>query len=1108
MQPGWQDETLVHGNMNIKASRLKLQRKVVNYMQGRKSRSFTDVMSFSADGSLSLAGTTTDLTASESFNIYTPSSGSGSRRRLVQGQGITVFGLQNLGSGSETAIMGVSNLTIVATTNTALTSNKVTFQDSDEETLVIDKAAGVRIANANSAGKSVTVVTGTTTFRSLADDKDVLKLEASVAGQESLSIQTPILSLDTRTLMQDGVNKYGGDLTLATRSTILQTTNSLGQSFPMLTAEDKGINCAVNIDVWTNQYGKTHYFTVDFGTQQYGLAQWGNNAGPYRIQLQLPAGEHFLTHHTTQCAGDMECKAVGGVCAGNVPNGPTGAADPGDVTDGRAATTGCTSCTSCTPLTALGWAGGRVRVSDASGTTLNVGNTEQGSRPGCSAGCTYSPALWGSGTSTYFKVGSNGRCERIELRMQAEYTTMSDRAGTTPYLIIDAQDSHISGHEQFLSLSAPMVRAGELTSVVKVNGKQVSIQAGGVDAFVATNAVALCSSITPFAVPGHANNQAQCVALRINPNDAQPACTYTAASIAKPESCLPAAWADMSVEMKAPMVFTEKATFNGPIQMAQGTGTVGLKATTLTLSNPEQCVAINAANCEAITLGTNNAAVCTTGVPTPHGWDCAYTPRVITNGVETQAEACGATHSAACAAVVLNGIPSTCTSVAGCKHISPTGTVSVDSQKTRIMGQDIFVQGKCPHDPSSGVTETSDFTFWAAHCSSVPMGTSGWKVNMQKTKIQCDANVNWHWLESQCERQSDGAIVESGRTALDCSLRKQTVSNCIAYCSDPRYTSEATCQANLKTWSPGSQVRVSANTVSLQADGMDLVRLSAARSDPTTEPARKYFENSAWGDASASDATEVYLSADVIRARNKADTDNLLHISTTAASSSIVMSAQSIRVGTKYYATPRFVWYNGNGAASTADRNAQTGMCMVTVSGGGQVEQGGTLESQCTGAGRSWRPSTCTRIADSVQVETNHLKSRCDARNSAQQAVSVEGDVVTIDAANEVRLTATNMVNMVSDLRISKNVAFSHTAVPAAEEIIVSADTTVLLVTSVTGQQQNAVSLPRPQDGADVGNILMIYNDDDNPLAISTGNVAAKSAAMLFRTDLGWIKLV
>ena len=102
----------------------------------------------------------------------------------------------------------------------------------------------------------------------------------------------------------------------------------------------------------------------------------------------------------------------------------------------------------------------------------------------------------------------------------------------------------------------------------------------------------------------------------------------------------------------------------------------------------------------------------------------------------------------------------------------------------------------------------------------------------------------------------------------------------------------------------------------------------------------------------------------------------------------------------------------------------------------------------------------------------------------------------------------TNMVNMVSDLRISKNVAFSHTAVPAAEEIIVSADTTVLLVTSVTGQQQNAVSLPRPQDGADVGNILMIYNDDDNPLAISTGNVAAKSAAMLFRTDLGWIKLV
>jgi hypothetical protein len=33
----------------------------------------------------------------------------------------------------------------------------------------------------------------------------------------------------------------------------------------------------------------------------------------------------------------------------------------------------------------------------------------------------------------------------------------------------------------------------------------------------------------------------------------------------------------------------------------------------------------------------------------------------------------------------------------------------------------------------------------------------------------------------------------------------------------------------------------------------------------------------------------------------------------------------------------------------------------------------------------------------------------------------------------------------------------------------------------------------------------MIYNDDDNPLEMAVGTIAAKSAAMLFRTTIGWI---
>jgi hypothetical protein len=1095
MVDGWKDETLIHGNMRITASQMTMQRKVVKYMQGRKSRSLTNVLSFSNDGSLALAGSTTDLTASESFTIYTPADSS-SRRRLSSNitRGKTIFSLQNLHSvGAETASLAVRNLTIEASGKTSLTSDKVAISDSEGEVFVIDKAAGVRLANANSVDKSLTVVTGATTFRGVQDDRDVLKLETSVPGQETIILNTPIMNLDTRTTMQDGVRKYGGDMTIATRSTVLQTTNSLGDSFPMLTAEDAGINCDVFVDVWTGDKGKASYFTVDYDDAQIGLGGWGNNVGPYRIQLALPAGEHFLSHYTAHCSGD-ECNTIDGVCAGDVPNSECcGATNP---LGGQAATTGCTSCTACTPLN-YGWYGGRVRVTDAGGNTINSGATAVSSQCNTVSGhVECSSPIWASGTRTYFNVGADGQCERIELRMQAEYTSLSDRSGVTPYLTVDAQDALVSGHQPFLSLSAPIVRAGELNSIVAVNGKQVKIQAAGVDAMVLTNAATICSAVS-FPSIDHSGNQELCEAVRVATGDATPSCVYTQSSPGVAESCRPAAWADMSVEMKVPMVFNDAAVFNGAITMAKGTETVDFMANALTLSNPETCEAIDADFCASIALD-NNEATCTV-----HG--CAYTARVLVNGVQTVAEACYSAQQSACAAVDLNGIPATCTSVSGCKHEPPGGTVKVNSEKTRIFGQDIFIQGKCADDPSTAVASTYTFTFYAAHCASVPVGSTGWKNSLSMTKSNCDANANLYWIKSQCVR-NDNTIMDGmeGQTALDCSLRKQSVTDCIPSCSNPQWSDQTSCESNLATWAPGAQVRLSANTVSLQADGIDLIRLSSVRADPSTEPARKHYENGAWEDAS--DESEVYLTADLIRARNKVNDDNILYIST-GSTSSVILSAETIRVGTKFYATPRYVWFNGDGAASESARNAQTGMCMATVGGNQLVEESGTLEAACNakGAAYSWQPSTCTRVSDGVQIETNHPKSACDARNSAQQAVSVEGNIVTVDGADEVHLTATNGVKVLSDLHATKNVAFSSAEVAAAEEIVVSADTTMLLVTEVAGQQQNSLSLARISDGADIGNVLMIYNDDDDPLTTSSGNVPAKSAAMLFRTSIGWV---
>ena len=292
---------------------------------------------------------------------------------------------------------------------------------------------------------------------------------------------------------------------------------------------------------------------------------------------------------------------------------------------------------------------------------------------------------------------------------------MSDRTGTTTFLTIDAQDPIASGHDQYLSLSAPIVRAGEATTLTYVNGKQVALRAGGVDALVLTNAVGICAAVT-FGTTNHPDNQVACLAVKIKPTDTLSACVHTAANGVSgvPESCKVAAWADMAVEMVSPVVFSSATIFNGAIQMAKGTENVEFKASTVTLSNPSACTASDEVACAALTLN-NNEATCTTGAPA-HGLDCAYTARVLdSNGAETTAEACHGAQQATCVAVdTTDGIPATCTDVSGCMYTTPIGTVAVKSEKTRIQGQDVFIQGKCTDDPSTLVGPSATFTFYVS----------------------------------------------------------------------------------------------------------------------------------------------------------------------------------------------------------------------------------------------------------------------------------------------------------------------------------------------------------------------------------------------------------
>ena len=97
------------------------------------------------------------------------------------------------------------------------------------------------------------------------------------------------------------------------------------------------------------------------------------------------------------------------------------------------------------------------------------------------------------------------------------------------------------------------------------------------------------------------------------------------------------------------------------------------------------------------------------------------------------------------------------------------------------------------------------------------------------------------------------------------------------------------------------------------------------------------------------------------------------------------------------------------------------------------------------------------------------------------------------------------MINMMSDVMMSRQVAFSYEEHEANSEITISADATMVVILNVAGIQQNSITLPTVADGSDVGNMLMVYNADDDLAMTNSGNISPGTSGIFFRASIGWI---
>jgi hypothetical protein len=423
------NETTVHGDLIVVGSRVSLQRKTVKAMSdgvsSRTSREMVDVIAYDEKGALQLTDKTVDFMVQDSFVISSPLTAFdwNSGRRRMEDANRTVLSLEELGDpGNAVGAMNMATFDLQILNSTTLNTAALTIQTSGVDALVIS-ALGATFTQET----AITLVTKEASFRTAQEDGtqvEILSISGTVPGQETISMNAPVLKLDTRIIAQSG-HPFGGELLLATLQTVLQTTTSLGDDVPVLTVEDAGKLCDVTFRAMPTRASETLWFTIDFDPTIYGPYPTWVNRQNYDIPLQLAGGQHFIRFFSG---------------------------------------------------TTFGWYGGGGEIIDAYGASIS--RDEDGGQPALANDGTRRVRSTSEGSRMYFTIGTLGECERVEARFNSEFVGIYNKAGDHAFMTVDMQDPATSQHPEVLTIDAPEIKVGVVGNAVTVGGTTVTFGAG------------------------------------------------------------------------------------------------------------------------------------------------------------------------------------------------------------------------------------------------------------------------------------------------------------------------------------------------------------------------------------------------------------------------------------------------------------------------------------------------------------------------------------------------------------------------------------------------------------------------------------------------------
>lgn len=710
-------ETTEFGTLAVTGSSVSINRKLVKYysdgVSSRTSRDEFNVVSFDDSGTLSLADKQIDMMAQNSFTLLAPiqefqwASG---RRRQLSAANRTVLSITDLNTGVGNAAMTVETLAISSNTSTSLNTMSLTVSRDGTDAFTIG-ASGIMLVTDVAQASTVKVVTTETLFRTKADDGNILSISGVVPGQETVQINAPVLNLDTRVVTASG-SKFGGELLLATQKTVLQTSTATAEDVAVLTVEDVGKPCVVTLVARPNQRADLIWYTIDYDPTVYGPFPSWTDYSIINIPMNLPGGQHFVSFYSGF----------------------------------------------------FGWYGGGMEAYDAYGALISVDDN------GDSASGVNTPGLVRStadGSKMNFNLGADGSCERVEANFNSEYVDILDKHGTRSFLTVDMQDPAKSGHAETLTLSAPLLKLGQVGDATTLDGETVTVGAGAAGAmrFTYTGFAGFYAG-SNFVAYDFSGGAAEPLVIEID--------GATAVTISFDGNCASAAACAVLLS----------AAITGATASESG----GLLTITSDVVGASSSVVVTGGSGAPIRALFGSGAAATPGEDVEAGAEMIGL-LTVSDGTVFQSDISMPTGVAdvelEATTVTLN---------------SPTGTVNLDARQTRVIGRkDIYVDAVCNGAVSSSVS----YIWEVEHCEYVSNGNTVIGV------VEADCTgVNYRWMLSSCTHSVSGVVVEEDLIEDDCT-GPSGYSGPITTCDDM------------------SRIFLNANEVVMQADGHQIITLTS-----------------------------------------------------------------------------------------------------------------------------------------------------------------------------------------------------------------------------------------------------------------------------------------